>query len=66
MQGISYNQGVIAFNLWLANLKAKEGTGLKAGMLILTGTLTALLPLKSGDTATVAIEGLGEASLKLE
>lgn len=50
---------------WLANLKAKEGTGLKAGMLILTGTLTALLPLKSGDTATVAIEGLGEASLKL-
>ncbi|ETX00334.1 MAG: hypothetical protein ETSY1_11590 [Candidatus Entotheonella factor] len=50
---------------WLANLKAEQGRELKAGMLILTGTLTNLMPLSSGDTATVAIEGLGEASLKL-
>lgn len=50
---------------WLANLKAKEGNELKAGMLILTGTLTPLTPLKAGDSATIAIEGLGEASLKL-
>jgi 2-keto-4-pentenoate hydratase len=34
-------------------------------MLILTGTLTALVPLTSGDAATIAIDGLGEAHLKL-
>jgi len=50
---------------WLANLKAEQGNALKAGMLILTGTLTGLMPLASGDTATIAIDGLGEAHLKL-
>jgi 2-keto-4-pentenoate hydratase len=50
---------------WLANLKAEQGNALKAGMLILTGTLTGLMPLTSGDTATIAIDGLGEAHLKL-
>jgi len=50
---------------WLANLKAEQGDELKAGMLILTGTLTNLMPLNAGDTATIAIEGLGEASLTL-
>ena len=50
---------------WLANLKAAQGSELKAGMLILTGTLTSLMPLTAGDTATIAIDGLGEASLKL-
>jgi len=50
---------------WLANLKAGQGRELKAGMLILTGTLTNLVPLAVGDTATIAIEGLGEASLTL-
>jgi 2-keto-4-pentenoate hydratase len=50
---------------WLANLKAGQGHALKAGMLILTGTLTSLMPLSSGDTATIAIDGLGEAHLTL-
>jgi 2-keto-4-pentenoate hydratase len=50
---------------WLANLKAEQGNPLKAGMLILTGTLTGLMPLNPGDTATIAIEGLGEAQLTL-
>jgi 2-keto-4-pentenoate hydratase len=50
---------------WLANLKAEQGDPLTAGMLILTGTLTALVPLTSGDAATIAIDGLGEAHLKL-
>jgi len=51
---------------WLANLKADQGEELKAGMLIMTGTLTNLVPLKAGDTATIAIDGLGEASLTLK
>jgi len=51
---------------WLANLKAAQGDALKAGMFILTGTLTSLMPLAAGDTATIAIEGLGEASLTLQ
>jgi 2-keto-4-pentenoate hydratase len=50
---------------WLANLKAQQGRELKAGMVILTGTLTGLTPLHAGDTATIAIEGLGEARLDL-
>ena len=50
---------------WLANLKAGQGDPLTAGMLILTGTLTALVPMKAGDAAMIAIDGLGEAELKL-
>jgi 2-keto-4-pentenoate hydratase len=51
---------------WLANLKAAQDDALQAGMFILTGTLTSLMPLAAGDTATIAIEGLGEASLTLK
>ena len=50
---------------WLANLKVEQGEALRAGMLILTGTLTSLMPLNAGDTATISIEGLGEAQLEL-
>lgn len=50
---------------WLANLKAEQGEVLKAGMVILTGTLTSLMPLQAGDAATISIEGLGEAHLQL-
>ena len=50
---------------WLANLKAEQGAPLTAGMFILTGTLTALMPMKAGDAATIAIDGLGEAQLQL-
>ncbi|PON17256.1 hypothetical protein C2W62_14120 [Candidatus Entotheonella serta] len=50
---------------WLANLKADQGEAHQAGMVILTGTLTNLMPLQAGDAATISIEGLGEAHLQL-
>lgn len=47
--------------VWLANMLAKRGKELKAGMTVITGSIIPPKPLKAGDTATIAIDGLGEA-----
>ena len=48
---------------WLANNLAKYGEYLAAGTTILTGSFAPPYLLNPGDTATVSIEGLGEAHL---
>ena len=48
---------------WLANNLARSGMGLTAGTTILTGSFAPPYMLNAGDTATVFIEGLGEAHL---
>jgi 2-keto-4-pentenoate hydratase len=47
--------------VWLTNMLAKRGKELKAGMTVITGSIIPPKPLKAGDTATIAIDGLGEA-----
>jgi 2-keto-4-pentenoate hydratase len=47
--------------VWLANMLAERGQALQAGMTVLTGSIIPPKPLKAGDTATIAIDGLGEA-----
>jgi len=51
--------------VWLANMLAKRGKGLTAGTVVITGSIVTPKFLNAGDVATVAIEGIGEASLNV-
>jgi 2-keto-4-pentenoate hydratase len=48
---------------WLANLLAERGKALQAGMTVITGSIITPKPVKAGDTATIVIDGLGEAQV---
>jgi 2-keto-4-pentenoate hydratase len=50
---------------WLANKLAEQGLGLSAGMVIITGSIVSPKPVKSGDTASIMIEGLGGAEVTI-
>ena len=45
---------------WLANHLAEEGKGLKAGQIVLTGSLVKTIWLEHGDQVTMELSGLGE------
>ena len=49
--------------VWLANLLAERGKALQAGMTVITGSIITPKPVKAGDTATIAIDGLGAAQV---
>ena len=49
---------------WLANTLGRFGTPLKAGEVILSGSLVPLEPVKPGDSMRVRIGGIGTASVK--
>ena len=51
--------------VWLANMLAERGKGLTAGTVIITGSIVTPKFLNPGDVASVAIEGIGEASLEV-
>ena len=51
---------------WLANTLVGRGKSLSAGMIVMTGSIVSTKFLKPSDTATVSIEGLGEATLTVE
>ena len=51
--------------VWLANKLAEQGLGLSAGMVIITGSIVSPKVVKAGDTASIMIEGLGGAELKV-
>ena len=48
---------------WLANNLAELGKSLRAGDTVLTGSFAPPYMLDAGDSATISIEGLGEAHL---
>lgn len=50
--------------VWLANTLGKLGVPLKAGELILSGSLVPLEPVVAGDTMHVSIGGIGTASVR--
>ena len=50
---------------WLANNLASRGQELKAGMVVITGSIVSPKWLKPGDTALIEIEGLGKAELSV-
>ena len=49
---------------WLANTLGKFGIPLKAGEVILSGSLVPLEPVKAGDHIRVSIGGMGSASVR--
>lgn len=50
--------------VWLANTLGRLGTPLKAGEVILSGSLVPLQPIKAGDYMSVSIGGLGRAAAR--
>ncbi|HEX3343456.1 MAG TPA: fumarylacetoacetate hydrolase family protein [Polyangiaceae bacterium] len=48
---------------WLANTLSRFGIPLKAGEVILSGSLVPLEPVRAGDRMTLVVEGIGEASV---
>ena len=50
---------------WLANNLASRGQELKAGMVVITGSIVSPKWLKAGDSALIEIEGLGKAQLSV-
>lgn len=50
---------------WLANKLAEQGLGLSAGMVIITGSIVSPKAVNAGDTASIMIEGLGSAEIKV-
>lgn len=49
---------------WLANTLGQHGIALKAGEVILSGSLAALIPVAQGDSLRVAIGGIGSCSVR--
>jgi 2-keto-4-pentenoate hydratase len=47
---------------WLATALIRRGARLAAGSIILTGSITASVPVVAGDAVTVTIDGLGSAT----
>jgi len=50
--------------VWLANTLGKLGVGLKAGEVILSGALCAMVPIEAGDSMSINIGGIGSASVR--
>jgi 2-keto-4-pentenoate hydratase len=51
--------------VWLANSLSARGESMPAGTVVITGSIIPPTPLGSGDTATISIDGLGEANIKV-
>jgi 2-oxopent-4-enoate/cis-2-oxohex-4-enoate hydratase len=49
---------------WLANTLGAHGIALKAGEVILSGSLAAMVPVKAGDNLRVTIGGIGGCSVR--
>ncbi|MGH8434360.1 MAG: 2-oxopent-4-enoate hydratase [Pseudomonas sp.] len=49
---------------WLANTLGRLGIPLKAGEVILSGSLAAMFPVKAGDNLRVSIGGMGGCSVR--
>jgi 2-keto-4-pentenoate hydratase len=48
---------------WVANLAVERGNPLKAGMVVITGSLVATTDIAPGERLDFAIEGVGEVSM---
>jgi 2-oxopent-4-enoate/cis-2-oxohex-4-enoate hydratase len=49
---------------WLANTLGKLGMPLKAGEIVLSGALGAMVPVRAGDNLRVTIGGIGSCSVR--
>jgi len=49
---------------WLANTLGQLGMGLRAGEVVLSGSLAAMVPVRAGDSLRVTIGGIGGCSVR--
>jgi 2-keto-4-pentenoate hydratase len=49
---------------WLANQLARSGLGLKAGQIILAGSLTLPVPVRGGDAVLARFDKLGNVEVR--
>lgn len=49
---------------WLANTLGALGVPLKAGEIVLSGSLAALVPIEAGDSLRMSVGGLGDCSIR--
>jgi 2-oxopent-4-enoate/cis-2-oxohex-4-enoate hydratase len=50
--------------VWLANTLGRLGMGLKAGEIVLSGALGAMVPVKAGDNLRMTISGIGSCAVR--
>jgi 2-keto-4-pentenoate hydratase len=50
---------------WIANLAAERGRPARKGMVIITGSLVATLPIATGETFKFEIDGIGGVEMRL-
>ena len=50
--------------VWLANTIGEHGVGLEAGQVVLPGSVTAAIPVGTGDTVTATFAGLGRVTAR--
>ena len=50
---------------WLANLLAERGRDLKAGMVVITGSVIPTFSIAPGDRVVFSVDGLGEAVMEV-
>ena len=50
---------------WLANHLAERGRDLKAGMIVITGSLIATVSIAAGQRAVFTVDGLGEVAMEV-
>ena len=48
---------------WVANLAVERGRPLEAGMVVITGSVIATLPIAAGERFVFEIDGLGRTEL---
>ncbi len=49
---------------WLANTLGRQGVGLEAGEVVLSGSLAIMVPVQAGDSLRVTIGGIGGCSVR--
>ncbi|WP_042877053.1 fumarylacetoacetate hydrolase family protein [Cupriavidus necator] len=52
--------------VWLANTLGRYGEGLRAGDVVLSGSLAAMVPVEAGDYLRVTIGGIGSCAVRFE
>ena len=50
---------------WVANHLAERGRDLKAGMVVITGSVIPTVSIASGDRALFTVDGLGEVAMEV-
>jgi 2-keto-4-pentenoate hydratase len=63
LAGEGFAEDPCATLAWLANHLAERGRGLKAGMVVITGSVIPTMSIKPGEHAVFSVAGLGEVEV---